>query len=212
MIKANSLRAKILENYDDHGFRRLSWRELAEKTGSKERYLARLSRQMAADGLLPETPESRALRLRKVLAGRKAHENRRAGTSTAGSSKKGYTGKLGGLASVLTLPGGMPREDRLRILAQIAETGPDIARIQAITKLEEFERAAGSSYGPPPPTTQEDTVALMVELLRSVNPDWAKEAIEAFNESSKPEAIPPPETSAKPSASDSDLGGRAEGP
>ncbi len=190
MIKPNSMRANILANYDEQGFKRLGWKEFALKFGTTEKYVQRLSSKMSKEGILPETPESRAKRLQKSLAARTRAQAQGALGGQQGAPKSGYTAKPGALDGILNLAGAMPRGERLRILSEIASSGQDIAKIQAITRLEEFERAAGTNYGPPPPTTKEDTVKLLVELMRSIPAEWVAEAIGEHNGAAEPETAP----------------------
>ena len=178
MIKANSIRAKIIENYDEQGFRRLSWQELALKIGTTEKYLSRLASKMSKEGLLPETPEARAKRLQRSLAARERLQKQGAVGDPSGAPKSASESIPDALEGITHLSGAMPRPQRLKVLSDIARNGIDIAKIQAITRLEEMERAAGTSYGPPPPTTSEDMVRLIVELLRSIDPEVVAAAVE----------------------------------
>ena len=83
----------------------------------------------------------------------------------------------------------MPRDQRLKTLSWIASNGVDVAKIQAIAKLEEYERAAGSQYGPPPPTTDADIRKNLLELFAMLPAEQVHSAyLEAYEQQTTQES------------------------
>jgi transposase-like protein len=144
------VRKIIMRNYDKTGRIAVRWTALANRKGITPRTLRRYIAQMREDKLIPA-----------------------AGQSWETVEAKGKKRTLDG---IVALRGAKTREERVEILSQIADSGSDISKIQAIKALEDMEAAAGLLIGPPPPTTSEDTIALVLEVLSSVAPEHAKEA------------------------------------
>lgn len=72
----------------------------------------------------------------------------------------------------------MTKEQRLKTLSYLANNAPDAVRVNAIAKLEEFERAAGAQFGPPPPTTDEEVVTYLTELFDGIHIPLIQKALD----------------------------------
>lgn len=209
MSKADIIRQHILSNFTADGVKILTWRDLAIRHDVDRAYMMALVGRMKRQGLLPESEAEQTKRLRQSVAAKKRLRQLGMPVTPSGPLGDDSGASLDVLDGILNLPGSMPREERIKKLSNIARSGSELAQIKAMQFLEEMERAAGSSYGPPPPSSREDTIALILELLRSIDPSWVKEAIDDYSRTSEeaaPEASNP--ESSGPASSDSELGGR----
>jgi hypothetical protein len=183
---SEQVRNFIIDNFDPTGRQILRWSELARKTGISSRTLSHYIKRLRTEGKIPEPRKPHT----KI-----AHE----------TWKSGNTNPLEGITS---LKGAKTREERIAILSNVASLGADIAKIQAVRLLEEMEASAGLQYGPPPPTSRTDTVALLVELLSSTNPQYVQEALEIYAKAQSEQEAEAQEGPAD--SSDSGMGGRDE--
>lgn len=104
----------------------------------------------------------------------------------------------------------MSRDERLKVLSLLAKTAPDAVKVAAVAKLEEFERAAGSQFGPPPPSSREAVVNYLCELLDGIDLELVQEAISRVYTPAKPENTETAEDGAVDSSA-GDVGGRTHG-
>jgi len=207
MSQASQIRELIRQNYTESGEKLLSWPEFAKRHNFPLNSVHAQVRYLRAGGLLPETVSDQMRRFNQSRAwAKKIGREPRVPSPPPRSDSEASLSVLDGITS---LPGAMPREERIKQLSSIARGGSELGSISAMKHLEEMERAAGTSYGPPPPTTKKDTIALIVELLKSTKPEWVAAAIEAYqNEQAEAEN---PEVEAESDGitpSPSDLEGR----
>jgi len=72
-------------------------------------------------------------------------------------------------------------EQRRRGLSYLAQTAPPAVQVQAHKALEDMERSQGSVVGPPPPTTDPETITRLAILLDAAGAELAFAAMkEAF--------------------------------
>jgi len=58
--------------------------------------------------------------------------------------------------------------DRLKVLSRLVRLGTPQVKISALKTLEEFSRVSEARVGPPPPSTEDDMVALLGTLLLAI--------------------------------------------
>jgi len=210
--KADKIRAAILANFKGDTTIR-EWKEIAKECDTTLNYVTKLVTQMRDKDLIPRNSRSEGMkgfneRQRRILEAQK----RTIALKTEKYKKVPLpTGKLdrGEIDGLTKLSGSISRARRVQILSNIAEnSNQDLSRITAVVKLDEMERQAGTNYGPPPPTTREDTVKLVVELLRSTRKEWVQEALNEYAAQTRPQSTTNEENLVETTASDSSLGGR----
>lgn len=98
----------------------------------------------------------------------------------------------------------MTREERMQALTVLAKNAPDAVKVAAIAKLEEFEKASGAQFGPPPPTNDEEVIQYLCDLFDGLPQHLI---LEALNRVNTPKTTEIAET-VEDSPGDGDLGGR----
>jgi hypothetical protein len=207
MSQASQIRDLIRQNYTAAGEKLLSWPDFAKRHDFNLNNVHAQVRYLRKAGLLPETVAQQMRRFSQSRAWAQKH----GGVPSVPSPppRSAPEASLSVLDGITSLPGSMTREERIKQLSTIARSGSELGSISAMKHLEEMERQAGTSYGPPPPTTKKDTIALLVELLKSTKPDWAAAAIEAYiNEQTEEQSPEKQAESDGTTPSPSDLEGR----
>lgn len=198
--KISSQRTKraIIENLEA-GPTRKPWAEIARELGIETKTIYRRLAMMRQNGTLNADNSIND----EVFKGTRPSATRRRQTEAEAAKPKVLTPEE--LLTQITETPVMDRTQRLKTLSWIANNGVDAVKVQAISKLEDFERAAGSQYGPPPPTTDADIHENLVLLFSGLP---AEQVLAAYKEAYEQKPQETAEISA-PDPSSSGLGGRA---
>lgn len=171
------------------GDRRKPWADIARDLGIKTSTITR-----------------RLARMKRGESGKRGEIGRpyRRSTLSMSSGQRPYSDIGTALTSLdETVP--MDRGTRIQHLSWLAANAPDAVRVQAIARLEEFERSTGQHFGPPPPTTDADIVQNLVLLFQGI-PELL--VMQAYTEAYRVEKEPETTESAANDTSSGDLGGR----
>ena len=201
MAPTQELIDRIKSNLDDHGMSIVPWPAFAREADTKLNTIYSILSDLRQSGEAPR-PKS---------AGRRWSREPKGDGPKPKSPKAPKLPNLTAEALLAQLEGQTltDRTKRLQILSWIAENGTDQARIRAIETLEDLERVAGSQYGPPPPTTDEDIHTHLVALFRGLSPEQVAKAQKAAYETPEQPQEDPESTSG---TSDSGLGGHTPQP
>jgi len=177
--QSQKIQELILSNYAQ-GQKVESWRTIANKEGFDYQYFLSIVSRMKRRGQIPEEPIQAQRRKSQSKSAHRKDFSKYPPPTAPTALPPAPEQSIGELDGLINLKGAMPREERLRQLSYIARNGSELGRIKAMDALEQAEKAAGSSYGPPPPTTKDEVVPLIVQLLKSTKPEWVQEAIEIY--------------------------------